>query len=370
MIERVYIDNFRSFSSFEVRLGRVNLLLGLNGSGKSSFMDVIAGIAENLGSGAEVGQIFSAADLTRWDSRIEQRFELDVRLDDALFEYSLRVRHDGDDKRAALVEEIVERNGQVLFAYRDGQVHLHGNDGTEGAHFPFRSARSFLPEVEARRENTELFRFLEHVRGIRELKLIPTLIDSVTADEDPLLRSTGENFASWYRHLAQERSGELHELFEGIRRAIPDFRSLALVGAGKQGRSRDLVVRFDSAAGGQYELEFQALSDGQRALVVLYTLLVEQRSAPRMLMLDEPENFVGLTEIRPWLTALDDALGNEGQLLMISHHPEVIDALAAERTLWFERANGGPVRVRSDVFSRDDGLRASEQLLRGLIDVE
>jgi hypothetical protein len=52
--------------------------------------------------------------------------------------------------------------------------------------------------------------------------------------------------------------------------------------------------------------------------------------------------------------------------LLISHHPEVIDSLAAERPLLFERADGGPVRVRTDIFVRDDGLRASEQLLRGI----
>lgn len=44
MIERVFIDNFRCFSSFELRLDRVNLLLGANGSGKSSLMEVIATI--------------------------------------------------------------------------------------------------------------------------------------------------------------------------------------------------------------------------------------------------------------------------------------------------------------------------------------
>ena len=49
VIERVYIDNFRCFSSFELRLGRVNLLIGPNGSGKSSLVEVLAAIADGLG---------------------------------------------------------------------------------------------------------------------------------------------------------------------------------------------------------------------------------------------------------------------------------------------------------------------------------
>ncbi len=35
MIKRIYIDNFRCFSNFELRPDRVNLLFGVNGSGKS-----------------------------------------------------------------------------------------------------------------------------------------------------------------------------------------------------------------------------------------------------------------------------------------------------------------------------------------------
>ncbi|MGH9763844.1 MAG: AAA family ATPase [Blastocatellia bacterium] len=37
MITRVYIDNFRCFSNFEVKPDRVNLLIGGNGAGKSTF---------------------------------------------------------------------------------------------------------------------------------------------------------------------------------------------------------------------------------------------------------------------------------------------------------------------------------------------
>ncbi len=370
MIERVYIDNFRCFSGFELRLDRVNLLIGPNGSGKSSLVAALAAIADGLGAGtAPKGDDsgFLPEDLTRWDTRDEQRFELDVRLDGARYGYVLRLRHDAEAYDTTIVEEAVERDGSPLFAYREGHVHLHRDDGAPGPTFPFGAYRSFLPEVDPRPEHAHLTRFLRYMRSVRALKLMPSQIESATHDEQRALRRNGENFPAWYRHLAQERAGDLHELFTELRRALPGFRSLALVGGHWRGRSRDLVARFDSPGGGEHEHELEALSDGQRALVVLYTLLLDLRSGPRLLLLDEPENFVGLTEIRPWLQALDDALAHGGQVLLASHHPEVIDSLAAERPLLFERVDGGPVRVRADVFARDDGLRASEQLLRGLV---
>lgn len=367
MIERVYIDNFRCFSSFELRLGRVNLLIGPNGSGKSSLVEVLAAIADGLGAGTTTSGWFVPDDLTRWDARDEQRFELDVRLDGARYGYRLRLRHDADAYDTVIVEEAVERDGVPLFAHRDGHVHLYRDDGVPGPTFPFAAYHSFLPELDPRPEHSQVDRFLGYMRSVRALKLMPSQIESATRDEHRVLHRSGDNFPSWYRHLAQERAGDLHGLFEELRAALPGFRSLALLGAGRGGRVRDLVARFDSPGGGEHELEFEALSDGQRALIVLYTLLLDLRSGPRLVLLDEPENFVGLTEIRPWLHALDDALGPGGQLLLASHHPEVIDSLAAERPLLFERGDGGPIRVRSDVFDRDEGLRASEQLLRGLV---
>jgi predicted ATPase len=317
------------------------------------------------GAGTASTSWFAPDDLTRWDTRAEQRFELDVRLDGGRYRYSLRLRHDADDYDTTIVEETVARDGRELFAYREGHVHLHRDDDAPATSFPFGGYRSFLSDVDDRPEHAQLARFLRYMRSVRTLKLMPSQMHSVTVEEHATMHHCGDDFPSWYRHLAQEQPGELHGLFEELRRALPGFRSLALVGARHRGRTRDLVARFDSPGGGEHELEFEALLDGQRALIVLYTLLVDLRSGERLVLLDEPESFVGLTEIRPWLYALDDALGG-GQLLLISHHPEIIDSLAAERPLLFERADGGPVRVRTEIFVRDDGLRASEQLLRGL----
>ncbi|HMC58460.1 MAG TPA: hypothetical protein VKJ01_04645 [Candidatus Solibacter sp.] len=38
MLKRVYIDNYRAFVNFELALGQQQLILGLNGSGKSSLL--------------------------------------------------------------------------------------------------------------------------------------------------------------------------------------------------------------------------------------------------------------------------------------------------------------------------------------------
>lgn len=358
-------------SNFTFEPGRINLIMGPNGGGKTSLFDVVIGIVRCVCLGWEVRTAFGTETLTRWDTRTEQRFELDVVLGADSFAYVLRIAHDRDLGKVSIVEETVVCGGVTLYAYREGKVFLHDNNGVVGASFSFRPARSFLAEIEPRQENTQLMVFLNHLSEARLLKLLPASISSQSDDESQGLRSDGANFASWYRNLAQERSGELSRLFDNLKKVMPGFDSLALVATGKQGRVRDLVARFEIPGGSEkYDVDFTELSDGQRVLIILYTLLLDIGESGGVLLLDEPENYVALYEVQPWLHALDDALGDVGQLLMISHHPEVIDFLAAETPYLFNRIDGGPLRVHQALFDRDSGLSASEQITRGLLSNE
>ena len=73
--------------------------------------------------------------------------------------------------------------------------------------------------------------------------------------------------------------------------------------------------------------------------------------------LDEPDNYVSLREIQPWLSAARDAVeDNESQLWIISHNPEPIDFLAADHGVQFYRDSGGPVRVKKFEWKRGPDL--------------
>jgi hypothetical protein len=81
------------------------------------------------------------------------------------------------------------------------------------------------------------------------------------------------------------------------------------------------------------------------------------------LCLDEPDNFVALSEIQPFLLALREQVGL--QTLLISHHPEVINLLAPGSGLQFERVSGGPVRVSPFQAPPDTAVPAAELVARG-----
>jgi hypothetical protein len=102
--------------------------------------------------------------------------------------------------------------------------------------------------------------------------LNPTRIAPESRVESESLDTDGFNFASWYRHLSQERTEDLPKLFERLSKMLPGFRALKTVSAGKGGQKRELVAIFSFGdTESKYEIDFDDLSDGERATIILVT---------------------------------------------------------------------------------------------------
>ena len=91
MLQRLYIDNYRHLVNFELRLRELSLLLGRNGAGKTSVLDVVLAIRRLLNGTARVTDpdTFPTKTLTRWQNRELQVFEVEARLDAELFSHRI-----------------------------------------------------------------------------------------------------------------------------------------------------------------------------------------------------------------------------------------------------------------------------------------
>lgn len=367
MITRIYIDNYRCFTNFEFQPARINLLLGANGSGKSALFEVLTGVLDLVVQSENIEDSFPADSRTRWDQRSRQRVELQVLIADHHYDYVLVVDHDLENNRTLIENERLTSEGKTLFAYEGGEVHLHNNEGVKGVSFPFRGSKSFLAQIERRPATRDLMIWKDFMSAVWMLGLNAHVVSATSQSEHPTLARDGANFASWYRHFSAEYPERLQPLWNALEEVLPGFRSLKLSSADAKGRTRELAAQMTLDAT-LYQLFFDELSDGQRALIILYTIL-EARAGEGCMLLDEPELHVGLTEIQPWLVELDSRLEAQGQVFIASHNPEVVDYLAAGDSFVFERPDGGPARVRRANFERESGLSASAQLARGLEDV-
>jgi predicted ATPase len=98
--------------------------------------------------------------------------------------------------------------------------------------------------------------------------------------------------------------------------------------------------------------DFDELSEGQKVLIALYTL-VYCTPENSLICIDEPENFLALPEIQPWLNVLREQCEERKlQALLISHHPSLINFLATDSGYWFSRQDN---HTRIEKIAKQDG---------------
>jgi predicted ATPase len=366
MLTRLYVDNFRCLVNFDLKLDRLNLLLGDNGGGKTTVFEVLRRLQGFLGGDTNVDAAFPARDLTRWQQLGIQHFELELKAGDDVYVYTLMIEHDEDRRRRRIKREVLLMNQKALFEFENGTAQLYHDDFRPGPQYPFDWSRSGVASLQERPDNKLLTQFRQQMSKMAIVSLCPVKMAFESAEEERRLAPLGDNFASWYRYLSQEHQGNILELTQQLRALLPGFDSFSLREAGEKTRVLKVLFRSGAQAKKAIAYNFDELSDGQRQLIVLYSLLYGLKGEGYSLFLDEPDNYVALREIQPWLTSLQDACGESiSQAVLISHHPEVIDYLAGSAGLWFERPENGATRVLDKPPTGVNGLKTSETIARG-----
>ena len=336
------MPNYKSFVNFDLRLQDLTLLVGQNGTGKTAVLDVVYALRRLLEGTARVTDrgVFPPSSLTRWQERDIQVFRLEVELDGVAFQYRLDVEHDRRERRARIVLETLSRKEGPLFSFERGDVQLYRDDHSKGAPFKSDWRESALARVVPIEKNLALTRFLEFMRGVLVCRLNPPAFASEATGEDMILARDGRNFVDWYRHLLQERQHLNPEYIDMLRRVLGGLRGFRLEKVGVDTRVLSAIF---GEADEAHEYKFHELSDGQRALIVLYAITFLTAGQGTVLFIDEPVNYVGLREIQPWLIELADACRAAfPQAVLCSHHPEVIDYLGGDRGVLLWRDGVGP----------------------------
>lgn len=362
MLTRIHADNFRALVNFEFRPDRLSLLLGENGSGKTSVLEVLGCLRDLMVLGRSTSELF-ANTRTKWETRTVQRFELDFDENGDIYRYTLEIQLPQEAHEQPLIRsENVALDGEPLYRFSDGEVHLYYDDQSESPVFPFRADQSFLTNLEAGRAQRlgRLSKFKELVGGLWIIQPNPFAMELFSRQDVPFLSRNGFNFAAFFDYLNDERPDARTILEERLREAIPGFRHFLLK---RLGDAKILLAAFGEGSH-KSELTLLELSEGQRVLAMLYAAVLGHIRSGSVLCFDEPDNFVSLPEIQPWLQTLRDTLDEYGgQALVISHHPEVMDYLALESIWRFERP-AGPVVARRYEANGSAELKLSEIVTR------
>ena len=360
MLKRLYIDNYKCLTNFEICFGELTLLLGPNGCGKSAVFEVVGKLRDFIRGDAGVNELFPSTDLTYWSTKPEQRFELEIDISGGLCLYQLVIEHAPEKHYAQVTREELLFNDKPLFVFENGEVQRYYDDHSKGSKYSFESGHSALAPVAVGYPKLQAFR--NQVRRFVTLSLEPRRMKSGSDFDTDRLSNSGMDFASWYQGRLQENPRRTLEAIDQLRDVLPGLVDLKLAQKGSD--YRELQAEFSSMRAESSSIyRFDQLSDGQRALIVLYLLLFAD-DAERTLFLDEPDNYVTLPELQPWLSELEDGCGdNLPQAILISHHPEAIDFLS-DKAIWLGRDPESHTRVLD--VTNDTMLKTSELYAQGL----
>ncbi|MBS2022584.1 MAG: AAA family ATPase [Deltaproteobacteria bacterium] len=360
MLKRFYVENYRCLGTFELKPEGVVCLVGPNGGGKSTVFQALQGIQAFL-QGSLVAAAFPPFSWTRWDQRQVQKFELEAEsVEKTNFRYELEVVHtQGPNPSIAVKAELLFANDNLVYRNQGGEVTLFESDTT----FPFDETRSFIPLFEPKGTASVIAQFKRWASAIWLFALRPFGLSGFADSEANTLSTDGLNLAAWYRTILQSRPEMAQQIVQSLRPVVPGLVSIRMEQIGRNGRHMFVSIAQPAPKG---DLTVEELSDGQRCLLLLYAILHGLAASASVLVFDEPDNFVAEQEIQPWLAEIRRVVveAGTGTLIVLTHHPAVIDYLAAGQTLFLSRPDGGATR-QTDIgasIEREDGLRASEWL--------
>lgn len=366
MITHFYANNFRCLVAFDAEFDSFGVLCGSNGAGKSSVFDALS-LVRTLGTGEGVlggtgDHDIQNLELTDWlDSQV-QEFELNLSVDGNEFQYKIHIEQKADYEKPRIILETALCDEKPLFERDLDGVRFQKYDGNETG-FPLDWRQAALAAIQPRGSISKLALLQEEVSKLLILRPNPRDVERESRAESGSPNASLSNLNSWYRAMSQEQEWT-DALREGLKGVWPDFKSFKLVDVGLSAKA--LQLRFDSGVGGQPTLLFmEQLSDGERGLIGLYMVRAAMETgASRSVFLDEPDNFVGLPELQPWVLSMRELLDEKHQLILISHHPEILSNAGESngRYLWRDNHTSptriGPLKV-------PEGMTTGEAIARG-----
>jgi energy-coupling factor transporter ATP-binding protein EcfA2 len=368
MITRVYANNFRCLLAFKTEFDSFGVLCGPNGAGKSSVFDVLR-LIRNLATGdgylgGEGERDVPRLEFTNWQESTIQEYELGVTADGHSFEYLLHIEQVASDKKPRIVRERATCDKKSLFERDLEGVRFQKADGTQTG-FPLDWRQAALASIQPTGSRREIAILQDTISKLLILRPNPRGMERESKGESGRPDLHLSNLTSWYRSLSQEQewTDALRDLLHEV---WPDFKSFRLVDVGLN--TKALQLRFEGSNGHEAGvLFFDQLSDGEKALVGLYMVRAALATgAAQSVLIDEPDNFVGLPELQPWVLSLRELLDDKHQAILISHHPEILSNAGEDfgRYLWRDN-HSSPTRIGP--LNVPEGLSAGEAIARGWI---
>jgi predicted ATPase len=354
MLQTLAISNYRSILDLVVPLGRLNVITGANGSGKSNLYRALRLLAETARDGvvsalAREGGLHSTVwagpeDLSRrmrsgevavqgTPRKEPVRLRMGFAGDEFSYAISLglptsgRFTLDPEIKHEAIWAGgllrpstlLVERNHSVVRARTESEWAIAANDiNTFDSIFDQLADPNMTPELFWLRQRIREWRFYDHFRTDRDAPARQPQIGTRT----PVLSHDGSDLAAALETIREVGDNE------ALDSIIADAFSGARIGINVSDGGR-FAVEFHQK-GLLRPLSAAELSDGTLRFLLLAAALLTPRP-PSLMVLNEPETSLH-PDVLPALAKLISSAAKDVQVWVVTHSAKLISALKKDRS--------------------------------------
>jgi len=285
------------------------------------------------------------------------RFEIEVELEGTIYSYALALEFPMGFKELRVLEEKLDVGGKTVYSREAAQVHLEMERwdterpslqrlaNASKADFPIDWHLVALPIIQQRLTNDPVPVFKQWLARVLILRPMPSLISGDSKEETLQPSTQVTDFGAWFSGLLAHAPSAYTAVDSYLKQVMPDLGDIKNPVTGTD--SRSLVVQFSSEQGSM-TLPFEDLSDGEKCYMICALVLAANKVyGPVLCFWDEPDNFLALSEVGDFVSALRTAFKSGGQFIATSHNPEAIRRFSDENTFVLYRSNHlEPTRVR------------------------
>jgi predicted ATPase len=338
MIKKLNVKNYKSLKDVELELGKFNVLIGPNASGKSNLLDCLAFVSEltldNVYRDLEARGGYERVIFGGGKEKVEISFEFV--LDDKASAFFISLSGSGivEEEYSIEGEKIIERHpgkmAKMLVSAPSATEHVKREIGN------WDSAIKEYPEI---RDYLSAWRSYNFMTSEMRRK------DS--AKKNLILEKTGRNLAQVLLSLHNERPKTFDKIEEILTQAIPQIDEL-LTPLTEEGNTY-IAVRekgFDSP------FDYFQVSDGTLKLLAYITAIAIEEA--NVVCFEEPENFI---HPRLFELLVEVLKKSDKQIILSTHSPYLVDFVEPEDVIIVEKKNKETVTSRIK-----DGDKLKERL--------
>ena len=337
VLQRLFVENYRSLRSVSIDLGQLTVVTGENGSGKSNLYEAL-GLVQAAAAGQFKRALLSQGGMPSalWAGRRDRgpvRMRLEASLDNMSYELVAGLRPkdvagtrfvlDPEIKEESLYSGLSKRPSTRLVDRGVAAAKLTNIDGEREVARALDTGESVLSQIGDPGRYPELTELRRRLRGWRFYHHFDTGPHALVRRAQPgvrtnVLSATGDDLAAAIATL--EERGDAAPLHDAVAEAFPGYQ-----------------LSIDSPSDGSFEVQLVApglnrplaaaeLSDGQLRFLCLGMALLTTRP-PELLVLNEPETSLHPDAVQALAVLITEA-AHHGQIWVATHDQTLRDSLA------------------------------------------